>query len=137
VALVDGWGELDGAIATTIAHDSPNLLVFGRDPAEMALAANAVIAMQGGLAVVQRDEVIARIALPICGLIAESEPAETARALAAVREAAGRVVAWQLPHRTFRGLTGVSLACNPGPHVTDRGIADGTTREVFDPAEAL
>jgi adenine deaminase len=137
VALVDGWGEVDGAIATTIAHDSHNLLVFGREPAEMALAANTVIASQGGLAVVQRGGVLAQIALPVCGLIAETEPAETARALAAVREAAGRVVAWQLPHRTFRGLTGVALACNPGPHATDRGIADGTTREVFDPAEPL
>jgi adenine deaminase len=137
VALVEGWGELDGAIATTIAHDSHNLLVFGRDAAEMALAANTVIASGGGLAVVQRGAALAQIALPICGLIAETAPAETARALAAVREAAGRVVAWELPHRSFRGLTGVSLACNPGPHATDRGIADGTTREVFDPAEAL
>jgi adenine deaminase len=44
---------------------------------------------------------------------------------------------WQPPFRVFRGLTGISLACNPGPHPTDLGLTDGGTGEVFDPAEPL
>jgi adenine deaminase len=44
---------------------------------------------------------------------------------------------WLPPHRVFRGLTGASLACNPGPRVTDRGIADGATRVLLDPAAPL
>jgi len=137
VGLVDGWGELRGAIATTLAHDSHNLLVFGREPADMAAAAQAVIACGGGMAVAKGGEVTARLALPIAGLLSDAPLAETAAALARLRAAAGEVVDWQPPHRVFRGLTGASLACNPGPRVTDRGIADGATRVLLDPAAPL
>ena len=41
---------------------------------------------------------------------------------------------WKPPFRVFRGVTGISLACNPGPHPTDLGITDGGTGEVRDPA---
>ena len=51
LCLADGWGEPRGAIATTISHDNHNLLVLGRDPADMAAAANALIASGGGMAV--------------------------------------------------------------------------------------
>jgi adenine deaminase len=137
IGLVDGWGELRGAIATTLAHDSHNLLVFGREATDMAAAAGAVIAGGGGMAVAQGGEVTARLALPIAGLLSEAPLAETAAALARLRAAAGEVVDWQPPHRVFRGLMGASLACNPGPRVTDRGIADGATRRLLDPAAPL
>ncbi len=45
-ALLSGWGNWTGAIATTVAHDTHNLVVFGRDPHDMALAANTVIAFR-------------------------------------------------------------------------------------------
>jgi adenine deaminase len=134
VGLVEGWGEMRGAIATSLAHDSHNLLVFGRDPEDMAAAANAVIAGGGGMAVASSGAVTALVPLPIAGLLSAAPLAETAAALARVRSAAAEVVDWLPPHRVFRGLTGASLACNPGPRVTDRGIADGATRVLLDPA---
>ncbi len=134
VALISGWGEIHGAIATTIAHDSHNLLVFGRDPAVMARAANALILAGGGMAVVEPDGALTVLPLPIAGLLAETPAADTARALAALRAAADRTVPWNPPFAVFRGLTAVSLACNPGPHLTDRGIADIATGRVLDPA---
>ncbi|PZW44738.1 adenine deaminase [Humitalea rosea] len=137
VALISGWGEIAGAVATTIAHDSHNLLVFGRDPALMAGAANALIAAGGGMAVMEPDGRLTLLPLPIAGLLAETPAAETARAFADLRAAADRVIAWQPPYAVFRGLTGVSLACNPGPHLTDRGIADIARGGVTDPAEPL
>jgi len=45
-------------------------------------------------------------------------------------EAAGDICTWHPPYRTFKALSGQSLACNPGPHLTDLGLTDGTTREM-------
>jgi adenine deaminase len=137
VCLADGWGEPRGAIATSISHDNHNLLVLGRDPADMAAAANALIGCGGGMAVTASGKVTALLPLPIAGLLAETPPAETAAAFARVRDAADQVVDWKLPFRVFRGITGISLACNPGPHPTDLGISDGATRALRDPAEPI
>ncbi|VFS78714.1 Adenine deaminase 2 [Raoultella terrigena] len=54
IALLEGWGELRGAIATSYSHDSHNLVVLGRDAEEMARAANRLIASGGGMALAQR-----------------------------------------------------------------------------------
>ncbi len=135
--MTDGWGEPRGAIATTVSHDSHNLLVLGRDPADMQAAANALIAAGGGMAVAEGGRVTALLALPIAGLLADTPPEVTAANFARLREAADRVVEWQQPFRIFRGLTGIALACNAGPHPTDLGLTDGGTGEVFDPAEPL
>jgi adenine deaminase len=135
--LVDGWGEMRGAIATTIAHDSHNLLVLGGSAEDMAEAANAVIGAGGGMAIAAGGRVTALLPLPIAGLLATTPPAETARNFAALRRAADAVCDWQPPYRVFRGITGISLACNAGPHLTDLGLTDGSTGEVFDPAEPL
>ena len=77
-----------GAVATTVAHDTHNLVVFGRDPHDMALAANTVIATGGGLAVVRAGEVLAQIALPIAGILSPLPPAELAAVQKTVQDAA-------------------------------------------------
>ena len=51
----------------------------------------------------------------------------------ALVEAAGTVVQWEGPYRTFKALSGQCLACNAGPHLTDLGLTDGTTRQVHRP----
>ncbi|MGO4124509.1 adenine deaminase [Inquilinus sp. YAF38] len=130
IGILDDWGHWRGALATTISHDSHNLTVFGRDPADMAAAANAVIAAGGGMAVAEAGVVTALVALPVCGLLSDAPAAEVAADFAAVKAAADRIVDWQPPYRTFKAVVGASLACNPGPHVTDLGLADGTTGEI-------
>lgn len=137
VCLADGWGEPRGAVATTISHDNHNLLVIGRDVRDMAVAANALIACGGGMAVAAEGEARAVMPLPIAGLLAETPPAETAAAFARLRAAADRIMEWKPPFRVFRGITGISLACNPGPHPTDLGISDGGTGRLLDPAEPV
>jgi len=47
------------------------------------------------------------------------------------RVAADAIIDWRPPLLTFKAIVGASLACNPGPHVTDVGITDGSTGEVF------
>lgn len=131
LGVLRGWGSWTGAITSTVVHDSHNLLVLGRDPAEMAEAANAVIMADGGMAVVQGGRVTALLALPVCGLLSDAPTAEVAAKFAALRRAANAVSDWPPPLSSVKSVVGASLACNPGPHVTDLGIADGTTGVVF------
>ncbi len=125
-AIIEGWGRLRGAYATSYAHDSHNLVVYGGDPHEMALAANQVIAMGGGCAVVHGGKVAASMAFPVAGLLSAKHPAEVVREHRAIVEAAGTVVQWEGLYRTFKALSGQCLACNAGPHLTDQGLTDGT-----------
>jgi adenine deaminase len=53
-----------------------------------------------------------------------------AREHRAVVDATGQVCEWQFPYRTFKALQGQCLACNPGPHLTDLGLTDGTAKEI-------
>jgi len=131
LGVLTQWSVWRGAIATTIAHDSHNLVVFGRDAHDMAAAANALIAAGGGMAVARDGAVTALLRLPVCGLLSDAPTREVAADFARLKAAADEIVDWQPPILTFKALVGASLACNPGPHVTDIGIADGTTGEVF------
>lgn len=130
VGLLQEWGSWSGAIATTVAHDSHNLNVFGSDTNDMAVAANALLACGGGMAVAQRGQVLALLPLPVCGLLSDAPVAEVGAQLAALRAAADLVADWLPPLRSFKAIVGASLACNPGPHVTDMGICDGCSGEI-------
>lgn len=127
VGFLREWGAWNGAFATTVSHDSHNLTVFGGNPQDMAAAANAVIAAGGGMAVAAGGKVTALLPLPVSGLVSEAPLAEVAEGFAALRAAMDAVVDWQPPYLVFKACFGATLACNAGPHQTDRGIADGTT----------
>jgi adenine deaminase len=132
-AFISGWGTLKGAIATTYSHDSHNLVVLGGNPSDMAIAANSLIECGGGMAVVQNGRVLARMNMPLAGMLSSSAPEEVADSFRRVRLAAGAVVEWKPPYRIFKAIEGTSLACNPGPHLTDLGLTDGTTGEIVSP----
>jgi len=127
-----GWGEWRGAFATTVSHDSHNLTVFGQNPEDMAVAANALIESGGGMVVVADGKVKALLALPLLGLISDAPLEDVARDFEAVRKAAGTIVDWEPPYLTFKALVGATLACNAGPHQTDMGIADVETGTVLE-----
>ena len=133
LALLQGWGELRGAIATSYSHDSHNLVVLGRDPHDMALAANMLIQSGGGMALVQDGDVIAHVAMPIAGMLSELPPDELARQFRELRERSNLIADWEPPYRVFKAIEGTCLACNAGPHLTDLGLTDGTTRQIVDP----
>nr|WP_184528436.1 adenine deaminase [Bacillus benzoevorans] len=69
VGIVKGLGLKSGAIASTVGHDSHNLIVTGVQDHDMLLAANEIQKMQGGLIVVKNGEILASLELPIAGLI--------------------------------------------------------------------
>ena len=131
-ALLSGWGDWNGAIATTVAHDTHNLVVFGRDADEMALAANTVIASGGGVAVVQGQRGDRAASRSRSRASSRRLPAaEVAAAQRTVQDAAIGIglFAGSLTQPLFQVMLS-SLACLPGPHVTDVGLIDGTTGEV-------
>jgi adenine deaminase len=131
--LISGWGDWTGAVATTVAHDTHNLVVFGVDPVDMAAAANAVIEAQGGVAVAREGKVVAIVELPIGGLLSPKPPAEVAESQRRVQEAAMSVGLFSplLSQPLFQVMVN-SLACLPGPHITDLGLVDGTTGEIVE-----
>lgn len=130
-AIIEGWGSIAGGYATSYSHDSHNLVVYGGMPEDMALAANTVIEMGGGDAVARGGRLTASIAYPVAGLLSGLPPEQVAREHRAVVEAAGEIIEWQAPYRVFKALEGQCLACNAGPHLTDCGLTDGTTRRIF------
>lgn len=122
--FLTGWGRWNGAFATTVSHDSHNLTVFGGNAEDMALAANAVIAAGGGMAVASEGKVTALLPLPLSGLVSDAPLEDVAQAFEELRAAVGKVVEWQPPYLVFKACFGATLACNIGPHQTDMGIAD-------------
>lgn len=133
LALLEGWGELQGAIATSYSHDSHNLVVLGRTPQDMMLAANTLIASGGGMAVVQHGEVLAHVAMPGAGMLSDLPADELARDFRQLRDLSAKVVEWEPPYRVFKAIEGTCLACNAGPHLTDLGLTDGLMRTIVDP----
>jgi adenine deaminase len=76
LGFLDNFGLRKGALATTISHDSHNLTVVGTTTIDMAVAANTLIDCQGGLVAVNGGELLAKVELPVAGLMSE-EKAET------------------------------------------------------------
>ncbi len=132
IGFLTGWGEWRGAFCTTVSHDSHNLTVFGGNARDMAVAANAVIAAGGGMAVARDGQIEALLPLPVSGLVTEAPLEETAASFRAIRKAMEKIVDWKPPYLVFKACFGATLACNVGPHQTDRGIADVLTGKVLE-----
>jgi adenine deaminase len=82
------------------------------------------------MAVAMDGKLVALLPLPICGLLSDAPTAEVAAGFRAIKAAADRIVDWKPPYRVFKVVVGASLACNPGPHLTDLGLTDGSTGEI-------
>ncbi|TCU05572.1 adenine deaminase [Rhizobium sullae] len=132
IGFLTGWGEWRGAFCTTVSHDSHNLTVFGGNTQDMAAAANAVIAAGGGMAVARDGQIEAVLPLPLSGLVTEISLEDTASAFRNIRTAMEKIVDWQPPYLVFKACFGATLACNAGPHQTDRGIADVLTGKLLE-----
>lgn len=120
--LIGGDTIKRGAIATTYSHDNHNLLVVGHSPEDMALAANTVIAGQGGFCVVCDGEVLALLALPVGGILTEAPLAETAERVLALRTAME-----SLGYNHYNPIMSISthsLPVSPALKITDHGLID-------------
>ena len=123
IGLLQGFGLRRGAIASTVAHDSHNLIVTGASDADMLLAVQEIERMQGGLAIVSDGQVLGSLPLPIAGLMSEQPAAEVATAVARLEDIA-RGLGVAECYDPFLTLAFLSLPVIPELKLTDRGLVD-------------
>ncbi|MFW6056432.1 MAG: adenine deaminase [Chloroflexota bacterium] len=120
--LVHGFGLTRGALATSIAHDSHNLVAVGVDDADILGALRALVEMEGGLVVFADNEVKARLPLPVAGLLSQEPLATVLEEEQAVQSAARTL--GPLPSAPFALLSFLALPVIPELRVTDQGVVD-------------
>ena len=123
IGYLRGYGLQRGAVATSVAHDAHNLIVIGTNEADMAAAANRVLADHGGIAVAEHARILAAVPLEIAGLMSTA-PLETVDTQ--LEEA--KAQAFRLGvHRgvdPFMTLSFMSLPVIPKLRITTRGVYD-------------
>lgn len=120
--LVKGFGLSSGALASTIAHDSHNIIAVGVDDADLHRAVVEIGRMHGGMVVVDRGKVLARLPLPVAGLMSEKPAEVVAKKMDEVRRATQRLgVSIEEP---FSALSFLALPVVPELKLTDRGLVD-------------
>lgn len=118
-----------GAFASSLAHDSHNLLVIGRDAASMVAAANKVHALGGGLAIAQGEQIQATLPLPLFGLLSDEPVAQVAENMQAIEDA---LRATGMTHqRPFLMLSVLALTVSPYVKFSDRGVVDTEQRALL------
>jgi adenine deaminase len=122
IGFVQGFGIRRGAIGSSVAHDSHNLVIVGTDDEDILKATMAMKAMGGGLVVVLEGKVLASLALPIAGLMAETSVSQVNSRLSALHQAA-KTLGCKLPD-PFMTLSFLSLPVIPELKITDKGLVD-------------
>lgn len=123
VAFIKGFGLKRGAIASSVAHDSHNIIAAGSSDIAIATAINEVIMHRGGLAVTSDNaRVIAALPLPLSGLIS-TEPAEVTARLYSDCDRLAKILGSPLK-APFMTLSFMALPVIPELKLTDKGLFD-------------
>ncbi len=128
LGLVSGFNLKKGALGTTVAHDSHNLVIVGTNDADMLKAAKELKKMGGGYVAVADGQVAARLELPIAGLMSDSSADEVVADLHKLLEKA-HVWGSRLAN-PFITLSFLSLPVIPELKLTDRGLVDVARFEI-------
>jgi adenine deaminase len=122
IGFVQGFGLKKGAVGSSVAHDSHNLVIVGTNDQDMIKAAETIQAMGGGLTVVLNGKVLASLPLPIAGLMSEGTVAQVNLRLEALHRAA-KNLGCKIPD-PFMTLSFLSLPVIPELKITDKGLVD-------------
>lgn len=122
LGFVQGFGLRKGAIASTVAHDSHNLVVVGTDDRDIVKGIEILQEMKGGLAVVSGGKGLASLPLPVAGLMTTMPLAQVHRRLEALLRAT-KSLGCPLPD-PFMTLSFLSLPVIPELKLTDKGLVD-------------
>jgi adenine deaminase len=120
--LVKGFGLKSGAIASTVAHDSHNIIVVGTNDEDMFAAVSAIKKLQGGMVAVKRGKVMAALPLPLAGLISDRPAGVVAAQMKDVRRAARQLGA--ALDEPFSALSFLALPVVPELKLTNKGLVD-------------
>lgn len=122
LGYVKGFGITGGAVASTVAHDSHNLLILGTNDEDMAVAGNTLAELGGGMIAVKDSQVLAALPLPIAGLMSDKSAEEVAQAVACLDQA-WKELGCNLVS-PFMTMALISLPVLPELRLTNRGLVD-------------
>jgi len=121
-AFVKGFGLKKGAICSTVAHDSHNLIILGTNDADMHHCVEIIREMKGGLAIVVDGKKIAALPLPFAGLMSDKSLAEVYRDYLKLLQAAREYGC--IMDDPFMSLSFLALPVIPELKLTDKGLVD-------------
>jgi adenine deaminase len=122
IGFVQGFGLKNGAIGSSVAHDSHNIVIVGTNDRDIFKTVEVIQSMRGGLAVVSNGRVFASLPLPIAGLMSETSVARVKLQLEVLHRAS-RTIGCKLPD-PFMTLSFLSLPVIPELKITDKGLVD-------------
>src|SRR5262249_23039480 len=122
VGVARGFGIRRGAIASSVAHDSHNVVVLGADDASMETAVRRAAAIGGGSVIADGPEVLAEVPLPVAGLMS-NDPIEEVDAKERRANEAARSLGATIDH-PFMTLAFLALPVIPELKLTDKGLVD-------------
>ncbi len=122
LGFVHGFGLTRGAIASSVAHDSHNIIVIGTDDADMEAAVREIIKMGGGISVADQGMITASLPLPVAGLMSGSDPEAVVEQMLELKKAAAQL-GCKL-EEPFMVMSFLSLPVIPELKLTDKGLVD-------------
>jgi adenine deaminase len=131
--LLKDFGLREGAVGSSVGHDAHNIIIAGTNEPDMQAALTAIKGMRGGVCVVRRGRVVAKVALPVAGLISDKRARVVARETTRLKRA-WRAAGCRLP---YMGFNLIPLAVIPEIRITNRGIVLVPEMEVLPLFERL
>ena len=131
LGFLKGYGMRTGAIASSIAHDSHNLIVVGTTDEDMCLAANCVRKNQGGIAVVSNAQILGELPLPIAGLMC-NEKAENVELILSAMKKEAQTLGVSTGIDPFMTLAFISLPVIPELRLTTLGLVDVNNQKLIE-----
>ena len=123
IGYIKGYGLQKGAVATSISHDSHNIIVVGTNEADMALAANQVVSLGGGIVLAVDGQITAEVPLAIAGIMSDEPLAVVNEKLESAKEQCYKVgVSRGID--PFMTLSFMALPVIPTLRITTRGVYD-------------
>ena len=128
IGYIKGYGLKHGAVATSISHDSHNIIVVGANEEDMAAAVNRIVENRGGIVVVNGGAVLGEVALPIAGIMSDDSLENVNSALEGAKEQAFSL---GVSHGIdpFMTLSFMALPVIPTLRITTRGVIDVNTQQ--------
>ena len=127
IGFIQGYGLKSGAVATSVSHDSHNIIVVGTSEADMAAAVNRVVELNGGIVVWDNGAPKAEVPLAIAGIMSD-EPLVTVNEKLETAKAAAHALGVNPGIDPFMTLSFMALPVIPSLRITTRGVFDVTTQ---------
>ncbi|MDF1516141.1 MAG: adenine deaminase C-terminal domain-containing protein, partial [Anaerolineae bacterium] len=128
LCLTTGYALEKGAIASTVSHDSHNLVIVGKNPQDMMVAMLEILHAGGGLTAVKNGKILSTVPLPIAGLMSPLEVAEIGGILERFEACLPEL---GLPHAFPIDLLALALPVIPQVRLTDFGLVDIVSQQVI------